>query len=185
VIATGTVLYAFYAPREYQATTLVLVTPQKVPEQFVSAYRDVKDRGAPPIHCPGDLEPTRLEKVISEFKLYPKEIRTGSMEEVVEGMRKNILIEIPKKERDKDKNYFSISYIGRDPLLVTMVTNKLASLLIEENLRFRELQAQGTSEFPRRRAGGDTGQTRRAGKDSHRVQASSLWESFQSSERPT
>ena len=41
-------------------------------------------------------------------------------------------------------NAFSI---GKDPKTVTMVTNKLASLFIEENLKLREQQAQGTSEF--------------------------------------
>ncbi|MBM4346948.1 MAG: hypothetical protein FJ107_02320, partial [Deltaproteobacteria bacterium] len=39
------------------------------------------------------------------------------------------------------------SYIGKDPQIVTTVTNKLASLFIEENLKLREQQAQGTSEF--------------------------------------
>jgi uncharacterized protein involved in exopolysaccharide biosynthesis len=37
VICVGTVLFAIYAPREYRATTLVLVTPQKVPERITLA----------------------------------------------------------------------------------------------------------------------------------------------------
>ena len=45
------------------------------------------------------------------------------------------------------ESYFTISYIGKDPRVVTMVTNKLASLFIEENLKLREQQAQGTTEF--------------------------------------
>lgn len=146
VVLTGTVLYVFYAPREYQATTLVLVIPQKVPEQFVHPTVTSKIEDRLPSISQEILSRTRLEQVISEFGLYPKEVKSRSMEEVVEFMRKNIQIEIPKKE-EKEKNYFTISYTGRDPKVVTMVTNKLASLFIEENLKFRELQAQGTSEF--------------------------------------
>ena len=146
VVLMGTVLYAFYAPREYQATTLVLVIPQKVPAQFVQPTVTSKIEDRLPSISQEILSRTRLEQIVSEFRLYPKEVRSRSMEEVVEFMRKNIQIEIPKKD-EKEKNYFTISYTGRDPKVVTMVTNKLASLFIEENLKFRELQAQGTSEF--------------------------------------
>jgi len=85
---------------------------------------------------------TRLEKVISELKLYPEEAKSKSLEEIVEMMRANIRVEIKGKE-----GYFIISYIGKNPRMVTMVTNKLASLFIEENLKLREMQAQGTTEF--------------------------------------
>ena len=37
VILVAASLYAFYLPKVYRATTLVLVTPQKVPEAFVRA----------------------------------------------------------------------------------------------------------------------------------------------------
>jgi polysaccharide chain length determinant protein (PEP-CTERM system associated) len=57
-------------------------------------------------------------------------------------MRKNIQVDIRGKQ-----GYFTISYTGKDPKIVTMVTNKLASLFIEENLKLREQQAQGTSDF--------------------------------------
>jgi polysaccharide chain length determinant protein (PEP-CTERM system associated) len=146
VVAIGTVIYAFYAPREYQAATLILVIPQKVPAQFVQSTvtSKIEDR----LQSIGQeiMSRTRLEQVISEFGLYQREAKSRSMEEIVELMRKNIQIEIPKKE-EKEKNYFTISYKGKEPKVVTMVTNKLTSLFIEENLKFRELQAQGTSEF--------------------------------------
>ena len=64
------------------------------------------------------------------------------MEEIVELMRKDITVQIRGRE-----GYFTISYTGKDPRTVTMVTNKLASLFIEENLKLREQQAQGTTEF--------------------------------------
>ena len=144
LIMMGTGLYVLYAPKEYRASTLILVMPQKVPEQFVkpTVTSKIEDR----LQTIGQeiLSRTRLEQIISEFKLYQQEAKSLIPEEVVELLRKNIQVEIPKKEKD---NYFTISYTGKDPKLVTMVTNKLSSLFIEENLKFRELQAQGTSEF--------------------------------------
>ena len=44
-------------------------------------------------------------------------------------------------------NAFTISYIGRDPQTVMHVTNRLATLFIDENLKLREQYAEGTSEF--------------------------------------
>ncbi len=42
---------------------------------------------------------------------------------------------------------FRIGYQGTNPKLVAEVANELASLFIEENLRTRERQAQGTADF--------------------------------------
>ena len=86
---------------------------------------------------------TRLEQVIKEFNLYEEEAKSLRLEQVVNVMQKNIQVQI----KGKEGGYFTISYIGQDPKTVTLVTNKLASLFIEENLKLREQQAQGTSEF--------------------------------------
>ena len=142
LILAGAGVYAFMVPKEYQATTLILVTPQKVPEDFVrpTITARIEDR----LQSIGQeiMSRTRLEQVIDEFKLYGQESNSLRREEIVEIMRKNIQVQIKGKE-----GYFTISYIGRDPKIVTLVTNKLASLFIEENLKLREQQAAGTSEF--------------------------------------
>ena len=148
VIIAGTGIYAYWVPKEYQATTLILVTPQKVPEDFVKATvtSKIEDR----LQSIGQeiMSRTRLEQVINEFNLFQKEAKSLSREEIVEVMKKNIQVQIKGKEgRGEYQGYFTISYIGKDPRIVTMVTNKLASLFIEENLKMREQQAQGTSEF--------------------------------------
>ncbi|MBS3917342.1 MAG: hypothetical protein KG012_00500 [Deltaproteobacteria bacterium] len=142
LILSGAVLYAVTSPKEYRSATLILVTPQKVPESFIrpTVTSKIEDR----LQSIGQeiMSRTRLERLISELKLYPEEAKSKSKEEVYELMRKNIRVEIKGKE-----GYFTISYIGKDPRVVTTVTNKLASLFIEENLKLREQQAQGTSEF--------------------------------------
>jgi polysaccharide chain length determinant protein (PEP-CTERM system associated) len=141
IVLAGACIYAFTSPKEYRASTLVLVTPQKVPEAFVRPTVTSKIEDRLQSISQEIMSRTRLEQVISEFKLY-SEAKSVSREEVVELMRKNIQVELKGKE-----GFFSISYIGKDPRVVTTVTNKLASLFIEENLKLREQQAQGTSEF--------------------------------------
>jgi polysaccharide chain length determinant protein (PEP-CTERM system associated) len=143
-VTIGTGIYAFMVPKEYRASTLILVTPQKVPEDFIrpTVTSRIEDR----LQSIGQeiMSRTRLEQVIGEFKLYQEEGKSKPLEEIVELMQKNIQVQLPGKARE---GYFAISYIGKDPKVVTQVTNKLASLFIEENLKLREQQAVGTSEF--------------------------------------
>jgi polysaccharide chain length determinant protein (PEP-CTERM system associated) len=138
----GAIFYAYSSPKLYRASTLILITPQKVPEAFVrpTVTSTIGER----LQSIGQeiMSRTRLEQIISELKLYEEEAKSGSLEGIVELMRKNIEVEIKGRE-----GYFTISYIGKDPKTVTVVTNKLASLFIEENLKLREQQAMGTSEF--------------------------------------
>jgi polysaccharide chain length determinant protein (PEP-CTERM system associated) len=142
VIMVAAALYAFYLPKVYRATTLVLVTPQKVPESFVRPTVTSRIEDRLQSISQEIMSRTRLELVIAEFKLYSEQAKSLSQEEIIELMRKNVEVEIKGKE-----GFFTISYIGGDPRIVAMVTNKLASLFIEENLKLREQQAQGTSEF--------------------------------------
>jgi len=142
MVSAGAATYAIISPKEYRASTLILVTPQKVPETFVRPTVTSKIEDRLSSINQEIMSRTRLEQVISEFKLYPEESKSKSTEEIVESMRKNIEVEIKGKD-----GYFTISYVGRDPRIITTVANKLASLFIEENLKLREQQAQGTSEF--------------------------------------
>ena len=95
------------------------------------------------------LSRTRLEKVIQEFNLFSGMRQKVPMEDVVAMMRSSITVEVQKqKPREQaHQSSFAISYQGTDPKMVMLVTNKLASLFIEENLKLRESQAEGTSEF--------------------------------------
>ncbi len=142
MMATG--LYIFLAPKEYKATTLVLVTPQKVPEQLIrsTVTSKIEDR----LQSIGQeiMSRTRLEMVIDEFNLYQEEAKSLGRGGIITLMQKKIEVQLPSRERE---GYFSISYIGKNPKVVAQVTNKLASLFIEENLKLREQQAQGTTEF--------------------------------------
>ena len=136
-----------YLPKAYKATTMILVQPQAIPENYVRAT--VTDTVANRLNTISQeiLSRTRLEKVIQEFNLYAAIRKSLPLEEIIEIMRKAIEVKVQEPRRDATTNSFSVSYEGEEPKTVMMVTNKLASLFIEENLRVRESQAEGTSEF--------------------------------------
>ena len=137
-----------YLPKVYKATTLILVQPQRVPESYVRAT--ITDSVASRLNTIGQeiLSRTRLEKVIQEFNLYSEIRNNVPMEGIVEMMRKAVEVKVQANpQNERTQNSFSISFEGKDPKTVMMVTNKLASLFIEENLKVRESQAEGTSEF--------------------------------------
>jgi polysaccharide chain length determinant protein (PEP-CTERM system associated) len=93
------------------------------------------------------LSRTRLERIILDFNLYPKERKTWIMEDVVEQMRKDVLVNIARTRRGEDSTSFSLAYTADTPRKAMQVTERLASLFIEENLRDRELLAEGTDQF--------------------------------------
>jgi polysaccharide chain length determinant protein (PEP-CTERM system associated) len=144
-----------YLPKVYKATTLILVQPQKVPEAFVQSTitESVTDRLSAVRQ--EIFSRTKLEVVIQELNLYPNLINRVPMEDLVERMRNAITVEVqrfpgrsqPRSRSEQGQQAFSISFEGGDSRKVMMVTNKIASLFIEENLRGREMQAEGTSAF--------------------------------------
>jgi polysaccharide chain length determinant protein (PEP-CTERM system associated) len=146
LIAAGTSVYTIFAPRQYKASTLVLVSPQRIPEAFVQATVTSKVEERLQSIAQEVLSRTRLEQIIGEMRLYQKEQKTRSRDEVVALMQKDIKIELPTK-KEESKGYFTIGYVGRDPNIVATVANRLASQFIEENLKIREQQAVGTTEF--------------------------------------
>lgn len=137
-----------YLPKIYKATTVILVQPQRVPESYVRAT--ITDSVAGRLSTIGQeiLSRTRLEKVIQEFNLYSEVRNKVPMEGIVEMMRNAVEVKVQTTpQNDRTQNSFSISFEGKDPKTVMMVTNELAALFIEENLRVRESQAEGTAEF--------------------------------------
>lgn len=144
----GVLLTLLFIPRTYKSSTLILVEQQKVPETYVTPTdtTDITERLN--TITQQVMSRTRLESVINEFGLYRQSRDKRSSEELVELMRENIAIDVKNNNRrGEGVSSFSITYIGHEPETVMHVTNRLASLFIEENLKVREQQAEGTTEF--------------------------------------
>jgi len=147
LVFTGALLYAFLAPKTYEARALILVTPQRVPSEFVRST--VTSRVNERLHSIEQeiTSRTSLEQVIRDNNLYPKQTKSMPMEDVVGIMRKDILVKIVRGEGEELGGYFTITYKNADPRTAALVANRLTDLFIEGNLRIREQQAKGTTEF--------------------------------------
>jgi succinoglycan biosynthesis transport protein ExoP len=167
----------FFIPPSYQSSTLILIEPQKVPTSYGTppVPGTVADRLL--TISQQVMSRTNLSKIIREYSLYKREdvaltkrndllghvqdkvkqilVQYGLSreelstlvnqdevpEEIIDHMRKDIALKVIGKEA------FLVTYNGQNPNTVMRVTNTLALLFIEENLKTRERQAEGSSEF--------------------------------------
>ena len=128
-------------PRHIEQSTLILVQAQRVSESYVRSTLTEPVTERLNTISQEILSRTRLERVIKEFNLYPDMVNKLHMEEIVDMMKTKIEVRVQRQ------NAFSISFEGTKPETVMQVTNKLASMFIEENLKFRESRVEGTAEF--------------------------------------
>lgn len=164
------VLISFTLPSYYQSSTLILLEQQLVPERYVtSTDRTPIDQRLKTIRQQ-IMSRTKLGQIIDDFKLYGEKETKGedslftkamkflptgesgkpTKDDLIERMRNDIEITViggSTKGSGSGGNAFSISYTGTDPFITMQVTNTLASLFIDENLRLREEFVEGTSEF--------------------------------------
>jgi len=135
---------AYFLPKSYQSSTLIFVDPQKVPEDYVktTVTGSIEDRLS--TIRQQLLSRTLLQRIIDEFHLYQNKVGKSSNEEMIDYMRQQITIDTV---RGRNVDAFTISFIGSDPTTTMNVTNRLASLFIEENLKIREQLVEGTTDF--------------------------------------
>ena len=136
-----------YLPAVYRAEALILVDSQRIPEKYVSATvnGEVQDRLM--TIRQQILSTTRLLKIIDSFGLYKEERKKMVQEEIIEQMQRDVSIKLEKGWTRDRPGAFRVGYEGQNPALVTEVANQLANLFIEENLRAREKEAEGTADF--------------------------------------
>jgi polysaccharide chain length determinant protein (PEP-CTERM system associated) len=148
-ILTGIVL-TLVLPKVYQASTLILIQSPKVPTSYVQEIvsRDIEHRVR--TITQQVTSRTNLEKIINEFNLYNEPGSHMFMEDKVRIFRQNISIEVSSgsgSRRGGTPSSFQIFFSGKNPKRVAVVANTLASYFITQNLKLREDQAIGTSEF--------------------------------------
>jgi polysaccharide biosynthesis transport protein len=146
-VAASTAVAMHLVPNIYRATTVILVDPRKVPDNYVTSTTTttVVDRMA--TLREQILSATRLGSVIDELELYREMKKRTSHDEIIDHMRKDIEISVVSGTSSRDLAAFSVSYSSLDPVQAARVTNRLASLFIEENIKAREQQVMGTADF--------------------------------------
>jgi polysaccharide chain length determinant protein (PEP-CTERM system associated) len=145
-------VYIVVTPKQYMSTTTIMVIPQKVPENFVQSTVTLGAESRLPIIQQQITSRTRLKKVMEEVGLFAEARKEGLEEEAIGAMSKRIEIEVAQDPNvvgrvQNQSEAFSLSFLHENPMLAMLTTSRLASLFIEENLKLREKQAVGTSQF--------------------------------------
>jgi polysaccharide chain length determinant protein (PEP-CTERM system associated) len=140
-ITAGVFAWVRTLPNLYRSDTLILVVPQRVPENYVKSTVTTRIEDRLQSIQQQILSRTRLERIIQDFNLYAEARRTAIMEDVVDRMRDNIAVQVVKGDA------FRVSFTSDEARTAMRVCERVASLFIEENLRDREVLAEGTNQF--------------------------------------
>ena len=139
---------AIALPKKFQAETLILIEPQRVPDNYVQAIvsSDLESRIATIKEM--ILSRTNLLKIIENFNIFAGAKNADMfLDEKIEVMRKYTTVDIVSDRRNRIANAFKISFEGEDPRKVMQVVNAMATMVIDQNLKVRESQALGTVDF--------------------------------------
>ena len=140
-------VYCVVSPELYKSSITILIIPQTVPEDYVRSTISVKVDQQLATIKQQVLSRTTLTKVMDELRLFEKERKKLSSEELFAMIRKRIEIDVVRGSGRDSSEAFSLSFLHERPNDAMHAAARLASLFIDENMKTREQQAVGTSEF--------------------------------------
>jgi polysaccharide chain length determinant protein (PEP-CTERM system associated) len=141
VVITLATYLAINLPDIYRSSTLILVTPQRLPSNYVASTVTSTIEQRMQAIAQQVLGRTMLERVIQEFNLFSSPESQRGIDERVALLRARITLAISRNDA------FTLSFDAGSPDIARQVTARLAALFIEENLKVREQQASGTTTF--------------------------------------
>ena len=147
-VALAVAVVVYLLPNVYQASTIILVDPGKVPQSFVKSTATLSASERLSILQQQILSNTKLLQIIDEMGLYTNLKAKETPEEIVDTMRKDIIVAPIMLGGDQRMLLaFEISYSAPDANTAAKVSNRLASMFIAENMRAREQEVMGTADF--------------------------------------
>ncbi len=155
LIVPVVVVVALTLPPTYRSTATILIERQQIPQELVRAtvtsYADQQVQ----VISQRIMTSANLSRLIEQFNLYPEARQQRPMSAVVQDMRDRIRLKMisadvadPRSGRSQQASIaFSLSFDDGSPGIAQQVTDQLASLFLEENLRTRREAARETSAF--------------------------------------
>jgi succinoglycan biosynthesis transport protein ExoP len=128
----------------YKSSTNILVEQPTMPENYVAPNVNENLQGRLQSITQQILSPTRLSLIIDKLHLYPD---APTMDDRVTLMKKDISIDLVRDTRNNEINAFTVAFSAHDPEKAQQVTTQLTDLFINENLRVRQEESQGTTKF--------------------------------------
>ena len=138
-------VYCVVSPELYKSSITIIIIPQTVPQDYVRSTISFQVDQQIATISQQVMSRTALTTVMDELHLFEKERTKLTSEELFKKMRKQIGIEV-LQGRGRG-GMFSLSFLYEKPEEAMRGATRLASFFIDENLKTREQQAVGTSEF--------------------------------------
>jgi polysaccharide chain length determinant protein (PEP-CTERM system associated) len=134
-------------PAKYKSSTLILVEQPTMPENYVApnVTENLQDRLQSITQQ--ILSSTRLLMIINKLNLYAGSDGIKNQDDKIDRMRKDISIDLVRDARNNEITSFKVSFSSQDPVLAQKVTYELTQLFINESLKVREKQSEGTTLF--------------------------------------
>ncbi|MGC2421440.1 MAG: Wzz/FepE/Etk N-terminal domain-containing protein [Candidatus Acidiferrales bacterium] len=151
-LAGGPLAYvvARILPSRYKSQTTILVQEPTVPSDIVKPV-DTTDIGQRLSSMQQQiLSRSRLEPVIRQFGLFPKDIDRRPMDDLVAKLAKDIEVSpIQPMEGTRAENLpgFNVTVTLDDPRMAQQVCTTITSMFIEDSLQIRQQHSQDTTEF--------------------------------------
>ncbi len=144
-VTVGTYVYVSKMPAVYSAEALIVVDSPRIPEKYVSSTVNADTQGRLAALSQQILSSERLAQLIRDLKIVPGGSGTVVPESAVDAVRANIKV-TPDRTTDR-LTAFRVGFQGPDRRSVAQVANYLAKFFVDENMKSREMQAEGTREF--------------------------------------
>ncbi len=140
----GSLVFLEQMPKTFEATTKILVAPQRIPQEFVKST--VTDDLAVRIAALREAVLSRpyLYKLIETA--YGRPANDAEAERLIESIRSRVTVTVSgyNLSRSDASAYFEVSFQDSNARRAAEVANTLAHLYITENSRFRSARAQET-----------------------------------------
>src|SRR5512132_2683604 len=143
--------FAIYLPDLYRGQALVLIE-RPIDENIVRSAESAPGELESRLHIIKQeiLSRDRALVLINRFHLYPKQTRTGAIDDALNQMRSDVEVNPsgPEQVSGKVKTVsFTLKYTGDSAKTASDVTNAIALFYVEQNESMRSQSAIGTLQF--------------------------------------
>jgi len=146
---------ALALPPMYKSEAMIRIEDQEIQEAFAApTIDDYVEERIEKINQQV-LSRSNLADIVEKFDLYSDINKQADISELVGKLRENIILEtivseMQSKPGGRQMSFtvaFNLSYEGKDPATVQKVTNTLANLYIEEDIKSTERIVSATTDF--------------------------------------
>ena len=143
LIAGATALASSFVQARYYSAGVVDIEPSRVSELYSRAGQLSSTGTRWDVIRNEALSRTRLQRIITDLDLYELERQTGSMEEAVEQMRRDVQL----TAAEPPGTSFTVGFTAADPHVARRVAERLTATVIDNATRDRQVLLEGSKQF--------------------------------------